>query len=257
MPNQNRHFRLAGPCLAGLIAAVFAGGVKADALDSSVQVQSNIQQQAAQSQQRIDALANESEDLLGKYRQAVRATDSLKVYNAQLEKVVANQDAERAAIDRQLANLEETNRGIVPLLLEMITMLEQIVANDVPFKKEDRVARVADLRGIIDRADVTTSEKYRRVMEAYQLEMEYGRSVDSYQAELDGRNVDFLRIGRTMLFYQTLDLETTGWFNPGTRQFEPLPTEFRAAVRDGLRIAKNQSAPNLVSLPVPAPVNAQ
>jgi hypothetical protein len=221
-----------------------------------VQTQTQMNQQAQQTQQRINQLAQEADDMLSTYRQVIRETESLRVYNGQLERVVANQREERAGIERTLTELENTNRGIVPLIIEMIDMLDRIVEADVPFRIEERRNRVAELKAIIDRADVTTSEKYRRVMEAYQIEMEYGRTTESYQAELadTGRNVDFLRVGRTLLIWQSLDGQNQGWFNPNTRSWESLDNRYRNAIRDGLRIAKNQAAPNLVVLPVPAPV---
>ena len=107
----------------------------------------------------------------------------------------------------------------------------------------------------MDQADVTTSEKYRRIMEAYQGELEYGRTTESYPAPLptSGQTVDFLRVGRTLLVYQTSDQETTGWFNPTSRVFEQIPERFRLEVKEGISIAKNEKAPNLVVLPVPGP----
>ena len=108
-------------------------------------------------------------------------------------------------------------------------------------------------------ADVTTFEKYRRVMEAYQGELEYGRTTEAYSGPLPttGQTVDFLRIGRTLLIYQTPDQQTTGWFNPSTRTFEELPDRYRLEVKEGLSIARNEKAPNLVVLPVPGPEEAE
>src|SRR4030095_2107472 len=99
----------------------------------------------------------------------------------------------------------------------MLDTLKQLVELDVPFLLEERRARVAKLEKEIDRADVSLSEKYRRVVEAYQIEMEYGRTIDSYDGRLgdgaDARTVQFLRIGRTALLYQTLDGNETGYWD--------------------------------------------
>ena len=67
----------------------------------------------------------------------------------------------------------------------------------------------------------------------------------------DHQFVAFLRVGRTLLVYQSSDQLTTGWFNPTTRQYEELPDRYRLEVKEGLAIARNEKAPNLVVLPVP------
>lgn len=243
-------------CFGGVaLAALLIGGAQAQVLDSTVSTETKINKDAATSQQRITALAQQTEDLLAEYRAVVRETESLKIYNDQLEIVVNDQRAEIVSINQQLEGLEATNRGVVPLMLEMIDTLDQIVESDMPFRLEERRARVERLRDMMDQADVTTSEKYRRVMEAYQGELEYGRTTEAYSEPLPstGQTVEFLRVGRTLLVYQTSDQETTGWFNPTTRQYEELPDKFRLEVKQGLAIARNEKAPDLVTLPVPGP----
>lgn len=244
----------------GTAAAVFClGTAQAQSLGSSVQTETQINNNAATSQQRITNLAQQTQDLLAEYRAVVRETDSLKIYNDQLQKVVNDQRAEVTSINSQLEGLESTNRGVVPLMLEMVATLDRIVESDVPFRIEERRARVDRLRNMMDQADVTTSEKYRRVMEAYQGELEYGRTTESYSGTLPDTEltVDFLRVGRTLLVYQTSDGERTGWFNTATRSWEELPDRYRLEVKEGLSIAKNEKAPNLVMLPVPGPEAAQ
>jgi hypothetical protein len=235
-----------------------AGG-QAQVLESSVQAETGINQDSAQSQQRVSSLAQQTQDLLSEYRAVVRETEALSIYNDNLERVVVDQRDEVESINRQLVGLEETNRGVVPLMLEMIDALDRIVEADIPFRIEERRARVLRLRDMMDQAEVTASEKYRRVMEAYQGELEFGRTTEAYSAALQatGQTVDFLRVGRTLLVYQTSDGSTTGWFNPTTRAFEELPDRYRLDVRDGLAIARNEKAPDLVMLPVPGPEEAQ
>ena len=234
--------------------------VLAQNLDSSVQAEQQINEKSASSQTRVSNLARQSQDLLAEYRSVVRETRSLEIYNDNLERVVSDQQNEVQSINRQLAGLEATNRGVVPLMLEMIDALARIVEVDTPFRIEERRARVERLQDMMDQAEVTASEKYRRVMEAYQGELEFGRTTEAYSDTLPttGQTVDFLRVGRALLVYQTSDQSATGWFNPRTREFEELDDDrFRFEVRNGLAIARNEKAPNLVMLPVPAPEAAE
>ena len=258
MPRKmNVHSLLAG-LMASLVIGI-TGIVEAQSLDTTVQAETKINKDAAASQQRIDKLAEQTQDMLTEYRSVVREIESLKVYNDNLEKVVADQRNEIESINRQLGGLEETNRGVVPLMLDMIKTLGQIVEADIPFRLEERKARVQRLADMMDQAEVTASEKYRRVMEAYQGELEYGRTTEAYSDTLPGtgQTVDFLRVGRTLLVYQTSDQSDTGWFNPATRRFEPLPSRYQLEVKRGIAIAKNEKAPDLVMLPVPGPEVAQ
>jgi hypothetical protein len=241
------------------LAVILTSGAHAQVLASTVSKENKINSDASASQERVTALAQQTSDLLAEYRAVVRETESLQIYNDQLEKVVVDQRNEVVSIDQQLQGLEQTNRGVVPLMLEMIDALGQIVESDMPFRLEERRARVQRLRDMMDQADVTTSEKYRRVMEAYQGELEYGRTTEAYSEALpsSGQTVEFLRVGRTLLVYQTSDQETTGWFNPTTRQYEEIPDRYRLEVKQGLAIARNEKAPNLVMLPVPGPEVAE
>jgi hypothetical protein len=228
-------------------------------LDNTVGTESKINKDAAASQRRVSQLAQQTADLLAQYRAVVNETENLRIYNDQLEKVVTDQRSEIVSINEQLEGLENTNQGVVPLMLEMIDTLDQIVEADMPFRLQERRDRVQGLRDMMDRSDVTTSEKYRRIVEAYQGELEYGRTTEAYSEALPttGQTVEFLRIGRTLLVYQTSDQETTGWFNPTSKAYEELPDKYRLEVKEGLSIARNEKAPSLVTLPVPGPEVAQ
>ncbi len=245
--------RYSGLILITMAVILLQTGTQAQVLDTSVKTETGINKAASASQKQVNHLAGQSADLLAEYRAVVRETESLKIYNDNLEKVVKDQREELVSINQQLGGLEATNRGIVPLMLEMIDTLGRIVENDMPFRLEERRARVVRLRDMMGQADVTASEKYRRVMEAYQGEMEYGRTTEAYAEVLPstGQTVEFLRVGRTLLIYQSSDQETTGWFNPATRRYEELPDRYRLEVREGLSIARNEKAPDLVMLPVP------
>lgn len=216
---------------------------------------------AQESQVRIDKLSQETQTLLDKYKETLRNIETLKTYNAQLDKLVSNQNAEMASFQQQIDSVTVIEREITPLMLDMVTGLEQFVSLDVPFLEEERKNRVLDLQELMDRANVSSSEKFRRVLEAYQIENEYGWTVEAYTGTLalDGgeRQVDYLRIGRISYLYQTPDGDRQGVWNQKSRQWEELGSEYRTAIRQGLRIARKQAAPDLLQLPISAPESVQ
>jgi hypothetical protein len=116
---------------------------------------------------------------------------------------------------------------------------------------------VAFLGTLLERSDVTVAEKFRRLLEAYEIENDYGRTIEAYKGslELDGavREVDFLRIGRTALLYQTVDAEIFGMWDKSQGAWVSLPAEYRNQIRSGIKMARKQVAPNLLILPIGAP----
>ncbi|MFC7331731.1 DUF3450 domain-containing protein [Rhodocista pekingensis] len=238
-----------------------AGTAQAQQIEQLIDLEKQVAQAGAQSQANVDKIADETDRLLQEYRTVMTQIDNIKVYNAQLQDLVKAQGTERQSLATQIENVSAVEREIVPLMQRMIGTLEQFVNLDVPFLSQERQDRVQSLRTLMARADVSTSEKYRRLMEAYQIENEYGRTIEAYDGPLeqDGRvrQVSFLRFGRVLLAYQTLDGKEQGMWDQRQRQWVVLPESYRGAIRQGLAVARRQAAPDLIVLPVPAPEAAQ
>ena len=226
-------------------------------LDDTLFVQRSSDLGSKDSQTIVSNLSDETQDLLGQYRLVLQQIDRLVAYNDYVERLIADQEAQIIDIRKQLDQFALIERGIVPLMLDSIDILDKFIDLDVPFLLEERKARVARLRTIMDLSDVTVSEKYRQIMDAYQIETTYGRDIEAYTGllEIDGesRQVDFLRIGRTSLTYQTPDQEETGFWNKQTGQWEKLPNKYQNYVTQGLRVARKQVTPNILELPIEAP----
>ncbi len=260
-------YRLPVRHLRGVLVLVLGGFAVAGAvaqervLRSAMQIQSAADQGSVQSQQKIDGLANQTAELLGEYRIATQTLERVRVYNSHLAKLVNDQEEIKADLQGQIDGADEIEQGIIPLMFKMIDDLAAVIELDLPFNLAERRDRVDNLRSLMDDANVTVSEKYRRIMEAYQIESDFSRNIEATTANLeiggDVREVNFFRLGRVVLAYQTLDRSDTGFFNKETRQWEQLPDEYRKAITEGLRIARKQAAPNLLIVPVNAPEIAQ
>jgi hypothetical protein len=226
-------------------------------LDDAVALRGKANSDLVETQKHVEVLSDAADDLLTQYQAALRQLESLRVYNHQLDELIASQEVERASLLEQADEVELVSRDVTPLMLRMIDALESFVSLDVPFLEKERKDRVLDLRKLMRRADVTEAEKYRQIMEAYQIENEYGRTIEAYRSLLakDDKEVtvNFLRVGRIALTYQTLDESEAGVWNQDARRWEPLDSSFRSSIRNGLRIANKQTAPDLIRLPLPAP----
>jgi len=213
-----------------------------------------INESAQESQETINNIAGQIDNKLQQYKTLMKEIEGLNVYNEQLRKQIQNQQDDMSSLNNSIDEVSVIERQITPLMLNMIEGLEQFVALDIPFLEDERQNRVTDLKNMMDRADVASSEKFRRVMEAFQVEMDYGRTIEAYSGLLtvDGqeREVEYLRIGRTALLYQTRDASAQGVWNKQTRQWEELDSSYRTQVTKGLRIAKKQLAPDLLMVPV-------
>ncbi|MDH5632508.1 MAG: DUF3450 domain-containing protein [Gammaproteobacteria bacterium] len=234
-----------------------ADPAKDDGLKQAVTTQSGVDAAARSTQTRIDAMSTKTQQMVEDYKYTLRQTESLRLYNNHLEKLIDSQVKEMESIKQQMVSIEETNREIIPLIMRMTDTLSKFIELDAPFLKEERGNRVGEIRDMINRADVTVAEKYRRIMEAYQIELEYSRTIEAYHdvVAIGGKDVtvDILRVGRVALMYQTLDGSDSGIWNNGKRAWEELPGKYDDSIQKGLRIARKQAAPELITMPVKAP----
>ncbi|MGQ0701427.1 MAG: DUF3450 domain-containing protein [Panacagrimonas sp.] len=208
-------------------------------------------QQAAQSQARVDGVYEQIRSATDEYKGVQKQIDGLKVYLEQLRAQTANQDAELGQIQTSIDNVTVLDRQIVPLLLRMIDAMDQLVALDAPFLKKERVERVQRLRATMPRSDVSVAEKFRNVMAAYSIEVNYGNTIEAYRGALDDkREVDMLRIGRVALLYRTLDGKERAHWDKSSGKWTQLETSEDSYVLKAIRIAREQTAPDLIHLPV-------
>lgn len=240
-----------------LTAGVSGTVLAADPLRAAIDVSAEANREAAESQQRIDAAVGETRSMLEEYRQLIAQTEDLKAYNAQVERLIEKQTAELESLGRHNGGARVTPQSLVPMLERMVAALDQLVRLDTPFLKEERTARAQSLKELLDQSEVSLAEKYRRVMEAWQVEAEYGRTIEAYTEPLaqngDTRTVNFLRVGRAALLYASLDGAESGYWDNEEKLFKVLPAQFNHEIERGLQIARKEAAPELIKVPLPPP----
>jgi len=229
----------------------------AQAVERIVAVEARRVQLAQAGQDQIDGIVEVTREKIDEYRALLKEIDGLVVYNTLLDRQIDDQERELNNLSISIDQVSVIERQVLPLLTRMIQGLEGFVSLDVPFLAAERTDRVASLRSLLERSDVTSSEKFRVVMEAWQIENDYGRTIEAYadQLQINGTNreVDMLRVGRVVLAYQTPDGALSGVWDQANRQWVPLGNEHRNSIRQGLRIARNQVSADMLLLPVAPP----
>ncbi|MEL6340749.1 MAG: DUF3450 domain-containing protein [Myxococcota bacterium] len=224
-------------------------------IDTAIEFMVKANTVAAASQNKVEDLSDDAFSMLQEYRELQRRIESLKTYNDQVTELVTNQSAEVESLRDQIEGAVLVGREITPLMLKMIDSLESFVQLDVPFLMDERTSRIERLKRMMNDPNVTDSEKFRQVMEAYAIENSYGRTIEDYKAKLqdDDRTVDFLRVGRVALLYMTADGEEAGMWDSENKGWTKVDSAYFNEIRKGLRIARKQAAPDLMRLPIRAP----
>lgn len=206
------------------------------------------------SQLRVEKAADAAVSARAELQNARLQLRDLEAYNRYMQALVADQQNELGKLTSQLAAVEQTRQGLIPLMLQMQADLEQLVQDDIPLRKEDRLARVERLKLALTRADVSEAEKFRQLLQAYQIEAEYGSRMDAYpaQLELDGteRRVDVLALGRVSLLAMTADRSQAWRWSAERKQWLALGSEWLSPIADALDMAADKKVPQLLHVPL-------
>lgn len=240
-----------------LASLLIAPAVTAEPLTQGQNTIQAVDQAGQKSQQQVEKLDDQAQDVYAQYRQIKADAEQLALYNRQMEAIVASQENELASLARQIGEIERTERGILPLMSRMVDSLQQFVDLDTPFLPQERGARIALLKDLLTRADVTTSEKFRRVLEAYQVEVDYGRNIEAYRGQQDGVSYDFLRIGRLALYRLSNDGNAAWVWHPAHKDWLALDDSYLRDLRKALKVAQQVAAPELLVVPLPTPASLQ
>lgn len=238
-----------------LLGIVFtATNAISSTLDTAHAVQNKTNLSSEMSQNRIDKSAEQALALQFEIEQLQQEVNNAEVYRDHLTALISSQNEEVARFQKQIAEIKTTRQGIVPLMYQMISALKQYVDNDIPLNKEQRLTRIIKLEKMMHRADVNDAEKYRRILEAYQIELKYGMKLGSYQDQIefegDSLSVDVIHLGRISMVARSLN-ESMFWvWNQGKEQWQVLDNNLKSELDKAYSIAQKHTAPSLILLPV-------
>jgi len=254
--NNVDHTLLKGAGISLLLCLIFnsAHGVE---LKDSLGVVSKTNLSAVESQKKIDEMSRETQGLLEEYRTLTESSDYQAAYTRELEDLADAQQQKIEGLRREIASAKITRQRIVPLMRTMADALEKFVVLDLPFHHEQRLNSVLQLKLRLNDPELSVSTRFRLLLEAYQLEQDYGGNIEAWRGPLQFEgaelSVQYLRVGRVALYFQTLDGEASGYWSVVKGDWVSLDAAHSRDIAQAVRVAKNQVAPQILQLPLQAP----
>lgn len=237
-----------------LLSSLVATSLYANNLGEAVNTTMSSNHNSIKTQEKINTLVGEKEILYREYKALSNELKSLNQYNIELQDIVNSQTKEKNSIENQIFQIEDTKRDILPLIKNMLLSLEEFIDNDTPFLQNERDKRVKNLKKLIKRSDISVASKYKAVVEAFEIENEYARTIETYNDILTYNNLDknvkFLRLGRVAFYYVSEDNKECGIWDNSLKRWVELDSSYRYKLNEAIKVASNKTVPMLLSVPM-------
>ncbi|MCM2971136.1 DUF3450 domain-containing protein [Larsenimonas suaedae] len=212
-------------------------------------------QQAIQSA--INDADDETKELLIKLRDTEQSAKRLSTYNESLERQVNDQSQRIKSQTRALEQAGSLKQALPSELEAMVSRLRALVEADLPFRRDDRLARIDSLETMLGQSDMSASDKLKRILSVWRAEIGYGDGLDTWRGALSldekadseaPAQVQFVRIGRVGYYYLSLDGKRGAVWREGA--WQPLEHDQVVTLRHAVKMAHDQQAPELLTLPL-------
>lgn len=245
------------PRLFGLIAFLFAGLVQAE---SEVESLSNISGELVEIRQEIEALHSEINRQKELYSDQVRSLSSqktdLEVRIGRTQLNAKELQTELDQIAQKNSEQYESSEQVIPVLKQSIAQLREVVEQDLPFKRDDRLQALADIESRLDASTISPNKAANQLWAFVEDELMLGKSNGLYNdlVDINGESklVKVLRIGKVASFYRTNDGQygvirrtEAGWENlqltdgQSAEQLDNLFDSFAKNIRNGVFTVPN------------------
>ena len=216
-------------------------------VSASIRIRQDTQKQEAKWRE-------DKQRLLARYNELEQTLHQLEIRRQALEESNAATQQRITAKQQQLADIQQIEAQIEPLMDTQIELLGRHLEQDLPFLPDERRQRLERLMALRHDPDVAVSEKFRKVLEALMVEAEYGNTLEVYQQNiaLGERNmlVNVFRLGRISLFFQTLDHTTCGFYDVAAGVWQALPATYNPTLQAAIDIGAKRQPAEILTLPL-------
>jgi DNA repair exonuclease SbcCD ATPase subunit len=213
----------------------------------------NAQQQNVDIQSQIDQLHTQQQQLDRQYQSLLVELEDITSNNNKLELRINTQVQRINSFNQQLESITQIELQIQPLMTQMQLALAQFVSADLPFLPVRRAAALEQLNESLLDAESVLADQYLALLNAYKDEAAYASDIEVYQDNIMLNNTDtqvnMFRLGRTALYYQTLDRSNSAHWSKKSNSWQVLSNKQNSLLTEAISSADGSSVPRLLPLP--------
>jgi len=242
------------------IAWLFCGLLLVPGVSASANPEQNLQtvDQAItirrETQEKEDAWDSEKKALTGRYRILQAEKKRLLFEQEQNEKLLSHHRQRAVEAERKILESERLRKELAAYLSTVVERVESLTTTGLPFLASERNQRLLEIKETLLDLEIAAAEKYRRIMEALQIETEYRHTVEVYPQEImiagEKKMVEVLRLGGLALFWRSPDGISIGEYNCLKQEWRILDKHYQTPINKAMEITLKQRTIEMVSLPI-------
>jgi len=129
------------------------------------------------------AQAQDADAAVNEYVGVLDQIQNMKIATEQRELMTARQKDQIDSLRSQIKTVPATKGAVRGVVTEMVAEIEKVIESDLPFRKEERFARLDRLRGLLADEATLDSDLFRRAMTLYDVEANYGYTISAYTGD--------------------------------------------------------------------------
>lgn len=208
-------------------------------------------------QKKLDDWTGNKAQLLSEIRDLEIRHSWLEYQLNKYDNYIKDQKAVIKGLKRKKLVVKKIRIKLEPALDTVVKHLEKFVLADLPFLETERQTRLQFLKDSLTDYHIDLSEKLRRVLEALQVEAEYGKMVEKTETVLmihqQATKVVVLRIGRLAMFYRSVDGKQVGLWDKKLKNWNPLPLKYSSVIAQAAETASGKRSAEILCLPMNKP----
>lgn len=129
------------------------------------------------------AHAQDADAAVDNYVAVLDQIQNVKIATEQRRLMTARQAEKIESLKSQIKTVPATKGAVRGVVTKMVAEIEKVIESDLPFRKEERFARLDRLRGLLADEGTLDADLFRRAMTLYDVEANYGYTISAYTGD--------------------------------------------------------------------------
>ena len=129
------------------------------------------------------AHAQDADAAVTEYVGVLDQIQNVKIATDQRALMTARQAEKIESLRAQIKSVPATKNAVRGVVTKMVAEIEKVIESDLPFRKEERFARLDRLRSLLADDGTLDTDLFRRAMTLYDVEANYGYTISAYTGD--------------------------------------------------------------------------